>query len=163
MGRWLICLLLAFPLSSFGFCFEQAGQRYRVDPLLLEAIAIQESRLRQEASNKNYDSKGRLLSTDYGVMQINTANANLLIQMGLIQHPEDLIKDPCFNVQAGAWVLARHLRICGNTWRCLGSYNAGFHASAKQEAKRLGYAQTIRTIYGRLKARSITPAPLALR
>lgn len=163
MSRWLICLLLAWPLPSFAYCFQEAGQRYEVDPLLLEAIAIQESRLRQGASNKNYDAQGRLISTDYGVMQINTANANRLIQMGLIQRPEDLLKDPCFNVQVGAWVLARHLRVCGNTWRCLGSYNAGFHPSAKQEAKRLLYARLVRNIYDRLKARTSPPGHLAIR
>lgn len=159
---WL-CLLLAFPFTTYAYCFQEAGQRYAVDPLLLEAIGIQESGLQQGVTNKNFDEKGRLVSTDYGVMQINTANANRLIRMGLINRPEDLLKDACFNVQAGAWVLARHLRVCGNTWRCLGSYNAGFHPSPQQEAKRLLYAQLIRGIYNRLRAQHIPPAHLAIR
>jgi len=163
MKPFWLCLLLAFPFPTFAYCFQEAGQRYAVDPLLLEAIGIQESGLRQGATNKNFDEKGRLISTDYGVMQINTINANQLIQMGLIHRPEDLLNDACFNVQAGAWVLARHLRVCGNTWRCLGSYNAGFHPSAKQEAKRLLYAQLIRGIYNRLKAQHAPPAHLAVR
>lgn len=163
MKRFWLCLLLALPASCFAYCFDAAGQRQEVDPLLLEAIGIQESGLRQNAVNRNYDDNGKLISTDYGVMQINTANANRLVKMGLIHRPEDLLKDACFNVQAGAWVLARHLRVCGNTWRCLGSYNAGFHPSAKQEAKRLLYAQLIRNIYDRLKARRVPPAHLAIR
>jgi soluble lytic murein transglycosylase-like protein len=163
MKRLWLCLLLALPASSFAYCFDAAGQRQEVDPLLLEAIAIQESGLRQNAVNRNYDDNGKLISTDYGVMQINTANANRLVKMGLIHRPEDLLRDACFNVQAGAWVLARHLRVCGNTWRCLGSYNAGFHPSAKQEAKRLLYAQLVRNIYDRLKARRVPPAHLAIR
>lgn len=161
--RMLMLLLLLMPLSAGAFCFKEAGQRYKVDPLLLQAIGVQESGLRQGATNKNYDRQGKLLSTDYGVMQINTINANRLVKMGLIAHPDDLLKDACFNVQSGAWVLAQHLRVCGNTWRCLGSYNAGFHSSAGQEAKRLRYAQSVRAIYNRLRALSAPPAHLAIR
>jgi soluble lytic murein transglycosylase-like protein len=160
---FLVLLVLVIPLPASAFCFQEAGQRYQVDPLLLEAIGIQESSLRQRVVNRNVDDSGKVVSTDYGVMQINTSNANRLVRMGLIRTPEDLLGDACFNVQAGAWVLARHLRVCGNTWRCLGSYNAGFHPSAKQEAKRLHYAQLIRAIYNRLKARGRSPANFAIR
>lgn len=157
------CLVLLMPLSASAFCFEEAGRRYQVDPLLLEAMGIQESGLRQRVINRNVNDAGKVVSTDYGVMQINTSNATRLVKMGLIRTPEDLLLDACFNVQAGAWVLARHLRVCGNTWRCLGSYNAGFHPSAKQEAKRQAYAKSIRAIYNRLKARGRTPANFAIR
>ena len=159
---WMF-LVFSLPLHASAFCFEEAGQRYRVDPLLLEAIGVRESGLKARALNKNRDNRGKILSTDYGVMQINTGNANRLIQMGLIRRPEDLLDDACFNVQAGAWVLARHLRICGNTWRCLGSYNAGFNSSATQETKRLRYAKEVRAIYNRLKVHGQTPANLAIR
>lgn len=155
-----VLLMLWLPLPAWAFCFQEAGQRYGVDPLLLQAIAIQESNLRPQAVNHNRDEKGRITSTDYGVMQINTGNAEQLIRLGLIQRPEDLLRDACFNVQAGAWVLARHLRVCGSTWRCLGTYNAGFNPSPKQEARRLHYAQLIRALYDRLKARR-GPAPAA--
>lgn len=47
----------------------------------------------------------------------------------------------------------KHLRKCGNTWRCLGSYNAGFSDDPKQERKRQTYAAEIRSIYERLYAR----------
>ncbi|WP_407218097.1 lysozyme family protein [Enterobacter hormaechei] len=40
-----------------------------------------------------------------------------------------------------------------NTWRCLGSYNAGFSDDPKQEIKRQNYAAEIRSIYERLYAR----------
>ncbi|MBD8792712.1 lytic transglycosylase domain-containing protein [Pseudomonas syringae] len=163
MKTLCLYLLLLMPLSAGAFCFKEAGQRYKVDPLLLQAIGIQESGLRQGATNKNYDRQGKLLSTDYGVMQINTINANRLVRMGLINQPEDLLRNACFNVQAGAWVLAQHLRVCGNTWRCLGSYNAGFKSTAGQEAKRLRYAQRVRVLYDRLKTQSPPPANLAIR
>lgn len=159
---WLFLFLL-IPLPASAFCFVEAGERYQLDPLLLESMGIKESHLQQRAINQNLDKSGKLLSTDYGVMQINSTNADRLVRMGLIRKPEDLLADACFNVQAGAWVLARHLRVCGNTWRCLGSYNAGFHPSAKQEEKRLRYAQEVRAIYNRLKASGRHPANYAIR
>lgn len=151
------------PLGASAYCFQEAGQTYRIDPLLLQAIAVKESGLRKNATNHNFDAKGRLRSTDYGVMQINSVNAKSLVSMGKIRRPEDLLVDACFNVQAGAWVLAKHLRVCGNTWRCLGSYNAGFGASETQERKRLRYAADVRRIYDRLKVHASKPAGLAIR
>jgi soluble lytic murein transglycosylase-like protein len=159
---WLV-LALSVPLPASAFCFQEAGQRYRVDPFLLEAIGIAESQLRPGALHHNRDPAGNILSSDYGVMQINTGNANRLVSLGLIQRPEDLLDDACFNVQAGAWVLAQHLRVCGHTWRCLGSYNAGFAPSKRQETRRLRYAQKIRTVYNRLKALGASPAHVAIR
>lgn len=162
---WILLVLVSLlPLQVSAFCFQDAGQRYKQDPLLLEAIGIKESGLHQQAMNQNRDKKsGKVLSSDYGVMQVNTIHVNRLIQMGLISRPEDLLADACFNVQVGAWVLAQHLRVCGNTWRCLGSYNAGFAASTTQENKRLRYAQDVRLIYNRLKALGTTPGNLAIR
>lgn len=155
--------LLLLPISAFGYCFQEAGARYGIDPTLLQAIAIKESRLNKTAKNQNIDKSGKVVSTDYGVMQINSVNANSLVSMGKIRRPEDLLVDACFNVLAGAWVLAKHLRVCGNTWRCLGSYNAGFSASETQERKRLRYAADVRRIYDRLKVQASKPAGLAIR
>lgn len=159
---WLV-FALAIPLQASAFCFKEAGQRYRVDPMLLEAISITESSLRPGAVNVNRDAEGHVLSTDYGLMQVNSRHVNRLIGLGVIKRPEDLLKNACFNVQVGAWVLAQHLRVCGNTWRCLGSYNAGFHPSARQEKRRLDYAQEVRNVYNGLKALGATPARLAIR
>lgn len=158
---WVV-LAVSMPLQASAFCFKEAGQRYQLDPVLLEAISIQESSLQPRALNVNRDSGGNVLSTDYGLMQINTRNVNRLVKMRVIQSPEDLLKKPCLNVQVGAWVLAQHLRVCGNTWRCLGSYNAGFHPSQRQERRRLHYAQEVRNVYNGLKALG-APARLAIR
>lgn len=162
---WILCFLVSFlPLQASAYCFQDAGHRYKQDPVLLEAIGIKESGLRQQAINQNRDKKtGQVRSSDYGVMQVNTIHVNRLIQMGLINSPDDLLADACFNVQVGAWVLAQHLRVCGNTWRCLGSYNAGFDPSTTQEHKRLRYAQDVRSIYNRLKALGAKPGNLAIR
>ena len=147
-----LCSLLFLPQAQ-AYCFNYAAAKYNQNPLVVESIAIWESSLRPDAVGRNYDKAGRLLSSDYCLMQINTANVRALVSIGVISSADDLLKDPCLCVQAGAWVLAKHLRKCGNTWRCLGSYNAGFSDDPKQERKRQTYAAEIRSIYERLYAR----------
>ena len=74
-------------------------------------------------------------------MQINSTHVPKLIRMGIIQSAEDLLKRPCLNIQIGAWILASHFQVCGVTWNCLGSYNAGFrkdrHETREQYANRI--------------------------
>lgn len=147
-------ILVALTLCSMNagaFCFVQAGERYHLDPMLLEAIAIQESNLNPRITNDN----GSRLGKDYGLMQINSRHIPELVRLGVIHSPQDLLNDPCLNVQIGAWILAKHLRTCGVTWHCLGSYNAGF--SAKNSGKREHYASLIYNLYIRVnRARKIT-------
>ncbi|HGJ5857374.1 lytic transglycosylase domain-containing protein [Arsenophonus nasoniae] len=139
---WLaICLTTA----AQAFCFNEAGAIYQIDPKLLKAIAQQESSLSARAVNINRDKQGRVLSVDYGLMQINSTHIPKLKKMGIIRAHEDLLNQPCLNVKIGAWILAQHLRECGVNWNCLGSYNAGFHP--RNEKKRLRYAQQIYARY----------------
>lgn len=149
MGRLLLlsCLLfLCRPVAAF--CFEAAGAKYRVDPLLLKAIAIGESSLNARAININRDKKGVEISRDMGVMQVNSTHFPRLWASGVIQDKSDLLTRPCLNVQIGTWVLARHFQVCGITWNCLGSYNAGFRK--ERHETRESYANRIYAIYKRL-------------
>lgn len=148
----LLCTLLFLPQAQ-AYCFNYAAAKYNQNPLVVEAIAIWESSLHPEAVGRNYDKTGRLLSSDYCLMQVNTANVKRLISLGVIKSSDDLLNDPCLCIQSGTWVLARHLRICGNTWSCLGSYNAGFSHEPLQESRRQAYASQIRAIYERLLLR----------
>lgn len=134
----IILLLLNFKVLAF--CFEEAGSKYQIDPLLLRAIAMQESGLKARAINKNIRN-GIVVSIDYGVMQVNSIHIPELIRLGAVNNKDDLLNNPCLNVQIGAWILAKHLRKCGVNWECLGSYNAGF--SAKNKNIRLSYAKKI--------------------
>ncbi|EBD3901202.1 lytic transglycosylase domain-containing protein [Salmonella enterica] len=145
----LLALSLGLTAQAHAWCFSEAGQRYHIDPLLLRAIAIQESELNPRAVGVNRDKKGNATSRDYGLMQINDANANRLISMGVIHSHQELLNNACLNVQAGAWVLARHFQVCGITWDCLGSYNAGFQD--KNAPIRQRYARQVYTIYQRLR------------
>lgn len=131
-------------MNASAFCFVQAGERYHLDPMLLEAIAMQESSLNPRITNDN----GPRLGKDYGLMQINSRHIPELVRMGVIRSPQDLLNDPCLNVQIGSWILAKHLRTCGVNWHCLGSYNAGF--SDKNAGKREHYANLIYNLYVRV-------------
>ncbi|WGM08765.1 lytic transglycosylase domain-containing protein [Arsenophonus nasoniae] len=143
----MITFWLAISLTSTAqaFCFNEAGAIYQIDPKLLKAIAQQESSLSAKAVNINRDKQGRVLSVDYGLMQVNSTHIRKLQKMGIIHNHEDLLNQPCLNVKIGAWILAQHLRECGVNWACLGSYNAGFHP--RNEQKRLRYAQQIYARY----------------
>ncbi|HFT4395394.1 TPA: lytic transglycosylase domain-containing protein [Klebsiella quasipneumoniae] len=145
----LSLLLLLSSAKSAAFCFEAAGTRYSIDPLLLRAIATVESQLNASAINHNRDKKtGKILSSDYGVMQINSTHIAGLRSAGIIRSHQDLLDNPCLNVQTGAWILARHFQTCRVSWNCLGSYNAGF--KDRNDAIREAYASRVYQHYRRL-------------
>jgi len=118
---------LILPMSSHGFCFEEAGALYKISPRLLWTIAKVESNFNPNAVNKNSDG-----SYDFGVMQINSSWGKIL---GRDQ--SEGLADPCQNVKIGAWILAQCLRKFGYTWEGIGCYNA----SSKQ--KKIEYAWKI--------------------
>ena len=98
----------------------------------------------------NKDRKtGKASSTDYGLMQINSTHIPKLIKMGVIKKSEDLITKPCLNIHIGSWILARHFQICGVSWNCLGSYNAGFRKDRHETREQ--YANKIWRIYRDMK------------
>ncbi|EGI2439383.1 TPA: lytic transglycosylase domain-containing protein [Escherichia coli] len=128
-------------------CFIQAGKRYLIAPELLKTIAQQESGLVATAINHNKNKSGKIISTDYGIMQINSVHIPELKKLGVIKNKDELLKKPCLNIQTGAWILARHFQRCGVNWECLGSYNAGF--SKNNTARRMIYARKIHNRYFR--------------
>lgn len=134
-------LAISLTTAAQAFCFNEAGALYQIDPKLLKVIAQQESSLSAKAVNKNRDKQGRVLSVDYGLMQVNSVHIPKLKKLGIITDYQDLLSKPCLNVKIGAWILAQHLQRCGVNWHCLGSYNAGFHP--RSQHKRLRYAKLI--------------------
>ncbi len=143
-------LFLALPAKAF--CFNEAGLRYHVDPLLLRAMTKVESNDNPEAINYNRNKKGQITSHDDGLMQINSIHIPGLLAMGVLRSEKELLTNPCLNVQVGAWILARHLQVCGVTWECLGSYNAGFATDNK--TRRMIYARKVYDMYLRLSGRA---------
>lgn len=147
MNRY-VWMVFFTAFNAHAFCFKEAGQRYQIDPTLLHAIALQESSMNPRATNHNKDSKGRVISTDYGVMQINSSHIPKLIKLGILKSKEELLKNPCLNVQIGAWVLAGAFQTCDVNWECLGAYNAGFK---RNNPRRMIYARKVFERYKKLK------------
>lgn len=147
--RLVLCLTLcSVPLWAQAFCFEAAAAKYHVSPLLIKSIAIGESGLDPHATNDNRNKKtGKIISTDYGLMQVNSGHIPRLVAMGVIRDKNDLLNHPCLNVQIGTWILATHFQTCGVSWNCLGSYNAGFRPDRHETRER--YANRIWKIYQR--------------
>ncbi|WP_339057578.1 lytic transglycosylase domain-containing protein [Candidatus Regiella endosymbiont of Tuberolachnus salignus] len=148
----LFSLLLGLSGSANALCFQAAGLRYQVDPLLLKAMAVQESGLDPRAVNINRNKAGKALSTDYGLMQINSRHIPTLVSMGVIKSKKELLSNACLNVQIGAWILAKHLQRCGVNWPCLGSYNAGF--ARHNHPRRMQYARRVYQHYQQLRVQT---------
>ncbi|MFX1678663.1 lytic transglycosylase domain-containing protein [Mitsuaria sp. CC2] len=125
-------------MTRFDRCFLLAGERYGVSPLLLKAVARQESGLDPAASNRNANG-----STDTGLMQINSSWLPILARYGV--NASDL-RVPCVNILVGAWILGSNFRSMGTTADALGAYNA------RDPAKRLAYARQVLRHYATLNA-----------
>lgn len=142
-GLFTCAWVISFPAQAF--CFNEAGAKYHVDPVLIRAITSVESSDNPLAINYNRNKKGRVTSHDDGLMQINSTHIPELLAMGVLQSERELLTNPCLNVQIGTWILARHLQVCGVTWECLGSYNAGF--ADDNQARRMLYARKVYAKY----------------
>ena len=112
----LLCLAAH---TSFAYCFEEAGEAYRIDPALLKAIAIHESGLKASTVVRNTND-----TLDIGLMGINSVHLKdpYLIQAGF-RSPQDLL-EPCTNVKLGAWLLSRKIQKWGQSWQAVGAYHS---------------------------------------
>lgn len=145
-----LLVLLAISLSARAapeMCFNQAGRDFGIDPLLLTAISIKESRLVPDAINGT-NSNG---TEDVCGMQINSSHYGKLKNFNITR--KDLLSDPCICVYTGAWVLAHNFSAWGRNWDSVGMYNTG--PSEKLIKKRRAYADHIKRIYRVLLARKI--------
>lgn len=120
--------------KSLANCWQAAGDRHKIDPLLLYAIAEVESSLNPRAINYNNDG-----SADIGLMQINSRHLPQLAAQGITQ--EKLQNDVCVSIHTGASVLAGFIRQFGYSWQAVGAYNAG--GAATRESRRQEYAQKV--------------------
>lgn len=127
-------------------CFREAGDKFSVDWLLLQAIAEVESGLNPGAIGYNRKG-GRVLSEDLGMMQINTSWLPVLRQMGITR--EVLLGNACQNIHVGAWILAKNIAQNGVNWTSVGAYNAGFKNA--NEAFRMRYARKVYARYIELR------------
>lgn len=118
-------------------CYDEAAKYQKVNPLVLRAIAWQESHNRPEALNKNANG-----STDYGLMQINSIHLPTLSRYGITK---DTLMEPCKSVYIAAWHLRRKMDKYGNTWQAIGAYHS------ETPSLRDKYARQIADILARWK------------
>lgn len=111
-----IGVVLALPSPANSFCFNEAGARYNIPPLLLWSISKWESGFNPSAVN--YNTNG---SYDYGLMQINTVHAAELKRVGISW---DSLSDPCTNVMVGSWLLSKSIAEYGYNWKAIGAYHS---------------------------------------
>src|SRR5690349_11980473 len=102
--------------SARADCFDEAARYQKVNPLILRAIAWQESHNRPDALHKNANG-----STDYGLMQINSIHLPALAQYGI---STDTLMQPCKSVYIAAWHLRQKMNKYGNTWAAVGAYHS---------------------------------------
>lgn len=117
-------------------CFAAAAAYQHVSPLVLRAIAWQESHGNASAIHRNTNG-----STDYGMMQINSLHLPVLSRYGI--SATDLM-NPCANVFVAAWYLRRMVVKYGYTWTAVGAYHS------ETPAERDRYARSIEAIVGRM-------------
>ncbi|MCP3708085.1 lytic transglycosylase domain-containing protein [Paraburkholderia sp. CNPSo 3274] len=110
-------------------CFDEAARYQKVNPLILRAIAWQESHNRPDAVHRNANG-----STDYGVMQINSVHLPVLSQYGISQ---STLMEPCKNVYIAAWHLRQKMNKYGNTWAAVGAYHSETPTMRDQYAQQI--------------------------
>jgi soluble lytic murein transglycosylase-like protein len=110
-------------------CFDAAASYQHVNPMVLRAIAWQESHNRADAKHVNANG-----SIDYGVMQINTIHLPALARYGI---DRDALMSPCKNIYIAAWQLRKQVVKYGNTWAAVGAYHSATPALRDQYAQQI--------------------------
>lgn len=104
------------PLPVPVACIWQAAGYYRLPPLALVGILGVEGG-RPGQAVRNTDG-----SEDLGPMQINSRWLPMLSRYGLTR--TRILNNPCANVWAGAWILARAYARDGDVWQAVGHYHS---------------------------------------
>lgn len=97
-------------------CIKNAAEYHDVDPQLLRAILVVESRLNPKAVNRNRNG-----SRDIGLAQINSVHLPALQVHGI---QEDHLLDACINTYVGAWLLRKQIVKHGLNWYGIAAYHS---------------------------------------
>lgn len=97
-------------------CIQQASEYHRVNPDMMMAIVVHESRGNSSLVLRNRDN-----SLDVGAAGINSVHWPELRAKGVL--PEHLM-DACVSVYVGAWHLSKKMAKHGNNWKAVGAYHS---------------------------------------
>jgi soluble lytic murein transglycosylase-like protein len=97
-------------------CFDSAARYQHVNPMILRAIAWQESHYQPQALRRNTNG-----SIDYGLMQINSIHLSALSKYGV---SSATLMQPCSSIYIAAWHLRQKMNKYGNTWAAVGAYHS---------------------------------------
>lgn len=115
--------------------FDEAGSRYNIDSNLLRAIGRHESGFKANAVNSNTNG-----TKDYGVMQINQTNFDVLRL-----DPVSAL-NPISNIRAAALFLSLLKKELGDklsTQTLISAYNQGAPRTVKSGILNLPYTQSV--------------------
>lgn len=122
----MVGVIAAAPLPGFSqtkgiseradACIVEASAYHSVNPDVLRAIVLHESRGRASTISRNKNG-----SVDSGLTGINSVHWDELRKKGVT--PENLL-DECVSVYVGAWKLSKKVFKYGNTWDAVGAYNS---------------------------------------
>jgi soluble lytic murein transglycosylase-like protein len=119
----------ALATRAHASCFEDAARYQKVNPLILRAIAWQESHNKSDALHINTNG-----SIDYGLMQINSVHLQQLSHYGITS---ETLMQPCKNVYIAAWHLRQQMNKYGNTWAAVGAYHSETPALRDKYARQI--------------------------
>ncbi len=155
-------VLVGLPLASLA-CWQEAAERYNINPHVLHAIAQCESSLNPQAMNRSHTE--RTGTYDIGLMQINSSNLPALKAYGI---GESELLDACTSINVGAWILAQKMQRHGNNWEAVGAYNAACTqlkgeacTAARNRYARCVYRHLPRELKGEPASASPASAPAA--
>lgn len=105
--------------AKYDEIFDAAGRMYNIDPMLIKAHCIIESKLNNMAYNDlNFNG-----SVDVGICQINSFWYPTMKKHGIT--PEMLF-DPYISIHFSAYVINHNFNIGGMNLNSIGAYNAGW-------------------------------------
>lgn len=139
-------------------CFERHAARFGLDPDLLRSIAGVESGMRPEAENTSH--LARTGTRDMGLMQINSGWLPTLARYGIDQVQ---LRDPCTNIEVGAWILSGLLQRLGDSWEAVGAYNAACTELKGADCRRARARYAWRVWRQRQRSSTMTPGGASLR
>ncbi|HHV7523698.1 TPA: lytic transglycosylase domain-containing protein [Burkholderia orbicola] len=134
----LVGAIVFAPAIAWASCWDEAGREQGIDPLLLKAIAWQESRGWTNAVGPKLPDGNRAI----GLMQINEVHLPTLKKFGIRR---EHLFDACVSQRVGAWVLADCIHRFGATWKAVGCYNTG--PASTNTAAQERYVRSVQRFY----------------